>query len=80
MNVQTKRVKRIVRAADLRRPAIGGDGAMIAVRDDEPDISVLYVAEQYAWPLIITVLWRTESDYIRVPGGFIPVMKVESSI
>lgn len=71
MDVRTRRVKRIVQSPDVRRPSGSGTDAMIATRDDEPDLAVVYVTPADGVPLITTVVWRTVHDYERVPGGYV---------
>ena len=69
MQVSTKRAKRIVRSADLRRPA--RDGAVIATSQDDPAIAVVYVSEgEGERPLITSVVWRTTEKYQREEGGY----------
>lgn len=61
MGVVTKRVKRIALNPDLTRPS---NGNYIALRDDEPDIAVVYALNSCP-VLIVTVLWRTQETYDR---------------
>jgi hypothetical protein len=68
MGVGTKRVKAIVRTADVRRPS---RGLVMATRKDEPDIAVLY--EDSDPPVVVSVLWRTADDYVRKGSGFTTV-------
>lgn len=67
MGVQAKRAKRIVRFPDQTWES---DGGYIAIRSDEPEIAVVYAIEGSV-KVIVTVVWRTQDQYHRVPGGFV---------
>ena len=55
MGVVTKRVKRIVREPHSNRCT--RDERWIAVRDDDPEISAVYVLGP-KYPIVVTVLYR----------------------
>lgn len=69
MGVLTRRAKRVVQRADVRRPGRRGDDEVLATWTGDPDIAVVYA--DGSPPTIITVVWRTVDDYTRVKGGFI---------
>lgn len=61
MQVATKRVKRLVRCADLRYAA--KDDCWIAVCDADPEIAVVFKYDGEL-PIVITVLYRG-IEYVR---------------
>lgn len=68
MHISTKRAKRVVRNADVRRPA--ERGAVLATWQGDPAIAVIYVEDQEPVPLITSVVWRTREQYERKEGGY----------
>ena len=55
MGITTKRVKRIV--SDPHSNRCTRDDRWVAVRDDDPEISVVYVKGP-EYPIVVTVLYR----------------------
>lgn len=66
MEVNTKRVKRIVLRPSLVVPGPPELKAeFIATATYDPEIQVAYVVEADGRPIVITVLWNTQEDYVR---------------
>lgn len=66
MGVQTKRVKRVVRAPDVDYEANGKRGLRICYRKDDK-IAVCYAPEDP--PVVVSVLWHVQERYERTTGA-----------
>lgn len=62
LGVCTKRIKRIVREADVCR-VTRGEGRRIAVMAADPELAVVYVVGADGRPIVVTVLYRDPEQY-----------------
>ena len=63
MGISTKRAKRVVQQRTIQypgHPGHGNDG--VTVMSDDPDIAVVWDPNTNH---IMTVIWRTQEDYVR---------------
>jgi hypothetical protein len=61
MNVTTKRVKRVVRTADILypgHPSADGSPAWLAMSECDREIAVVFVRDAAGVPVVLTVLYR----------------------
>ena len=66
MEVSTKRVKHIVQQPSMVVPGPPSNpNSFVATADYDPELRVPYGFEEDGRPLIITVLWNTQEDYVR---------------
>ena len=66
MEVNTKRVKRIVLRPSMVVPGPPSNpNSFVATAVDDPELRVAYGIDQDGRPIIITVLWNTQEDYVR---------------
>lgn len=66
MEVSTKRVKHIVQNPSMVLPGPPELNAeFIATADYDKKIQVAYVIDERGRPVVITVLWNTQEDYVR---------------
>lgn len=66
MGISTKVAKEIVLHADLTRPCLGNPDCAIARSDRHPGYAVVYNPHQEApRPVIVTVLFQTQDEYVR---------------
>lgn len=74
MGISTKVAKRIVQHADLTRGSgKGAPDCRIARCSDYPEYAVLYNPYQEERPVIVTVLFQTEADYVRQGETYVEV-------
>lgn len=66
MGIATKRAKRVVQERRLTYAGTRGNGAVVVMSDD-PDIAVVWDELRN---VIVTVIPRTEDDYVRTPDGY----------